>query len=124
MTRLGRRPLGEKLVERVEGSSLAKRRLATILETLSGKTPVDQACQRLGIRSTMFFKLRGAWLQGAACLLEPRPLGRPPRQDPADPRIAELEAEVQRLQVELRASRVREELARVLPRRRAKKKRL
>lgn len=124
MTRRGRRPLGEKLVERVEGSPLAKRRLATILETLSGKTPIDQACQRLGIRSTMFFKVRGAWLQRAASLLEPRPLGRPPRQETADPRIAELEAEVRQLQVELKASRVREELGHALPRRRAKKKRL
>jgi transposase InsO family protein len=45
---------------------------------------VPEACRRLGIGESRFHDLRGAWLQEALELLEPRPLGRPPRAaDPA-----------------------------------------
>jgi hypothetical protein len=117
MTRRGRKPTGPQLVEHLEGSAHAKTRLKVILETLSGKRTIPDACEELGIHDTMFHRLRSAVLQTALDRLEPRPLGRPPQPvSPEDQRAAELETEKRQLQIELRAAEVRRELAEKLPR--------
>ena len=66
----------------------------------------------------MFHRMRMEVLQTALERLEPRPLGRPPLQSPwpQDVRVAELEAENERLRMELKAAEVRRELAEKLPR--------
>jgi len=118
MTRMGRKPLATGHVVRLEGSEPAKQRLTVLLETLRGELPVPEACQRLGIGESRFHELRGEWLQEALELLEPRPLGRPPRSaDPAplQARIRALESENQTLRQQLTAVEVRRELAEVLP---------
>ena len=79
MTRMGRKPLATGHVDRLQGSEPAKQRLTVLLETLRGELPVPEACARLGIGESRFHALRGAWLQEALELLEPRPLGRPPQ---------------------------------------------
>jgi len=68
------------LVERLDGSERAKTRLRVILETLSGQRTIPDACEELGIQETMFHRVRSEVLQTALDRLEPRPLGRPPRQ--------------------------------------------
>jgi outer membrane murein-binding lipoprotein Lpp len=69
-------------------------------------------------------------LEAAVAALEPGPIGRPPQPvDPQAAQIAELEARIQQLELELKASRLRAELASALPARaderspRGKKKR-
>jgi len=117
MTRRGRKPTGPQLLDRLDGSAHAKTRLRVILESLAGRSTIPEACEELGIQETMFHKLRSEVLQTALNRLEPRPLGRPPqRLTPEDRRAAALEDELRQLRVELKASRIREELAEKLPR--------
>ena len=104
-------------MERLEGSEHAKGRLKVILETLSGQRTIPEACELLGIQESMFHKMRTQVLQTALGRLEPRPLGRPPQLPSAEAqRIAELEDELSRQGTELRAARIRQELAEKLPR--------
>jgi hypothetical protein len=118
MARRGRKPTGAQLVEHLEGSEHAKSRLKVILETLSGRRTIPDACEALGIQESMFHKIRSQVLQTALGRLEPRPLGRPPQlSSPEAQRVAELEAELARQRVDLKAAQIRQELAEGLPRR-------
>jgi hypothetical protein len=115
MSRAGPKPQGPALVRHLEGSPLAKERLEVILQTLAGQLSVGEACQRLGIREAMFFKLRTKVLEAGLARLEPRPLGRPPHhRTAAEERSIELEQQVEELQAELKIAAVREEVAQVL----------
>jgi transposase-like protein len=123
MARRGRKPIGTNLVERLDGSERAKARLKAILETLSGVRSIPEVCEDLGINESMFHRVRGEVLQTALERLEPRPLGRPPSTrsagappPPEELRLAQMEEENLRLQVELKAAEVRRELADKLPR--------
>jgi hypothetical protein len=117
MARRGRKPTGANLVEGLEGSQRAKLRLKAILETLSGQRTIPDACDELGIQETMFHRVRSEVLQTALNRLEPRPLGRPPRQSSLqDGRISDLEQANLQLRVELQAAEIRRELAENLPR--------
>jgi hypothetical protein len=98
MTRVGRKPLGPDLVEHLEGSQQAKQRLETILETIVGRLTIEQACKRLGIGSARFHNLRTEVLEAGLARLEPRPMGRPPRQPTANEvKCVELEHRVEEL---------------------------
>lgn len=117
MTRMGRKPQGSELVERLSGSDHAKARLKVFLETLSGELTVDEACRRLDICPSRFFEQRMAWLHESIDLLEPRAAGRP-RQ--AEPTLSAEEAQALRqrvLELEARAAavEVQAELVRTLP---------
>lgn len=112
----GRKPLGPRLAQHLDGSSGAKERLEVILETLAGRLPVAGACQRLGIGEAMFHRLRTEVLQAGLARLEPRPLGRPPRPTSVEAdAIARLNHEVQDLHLELKTTRVQLEIAQTLP---------
>lgn len=116
MTRRGRKPLATRHVDGLCGSQRAKLRLQTILKTMQGEMTVAQACQVLGVGESRFHALRNEWLQAALALLEPRPLGRPPRVvSPETEQISQLQAENERLRQEQNTAEVREELARVMP---------
>jgi len=112
----GRPPEGEERVERLEGSERAKRRLKACLATLAGKQKVASASSALGISEAAFYKYRARWLQDALGCLEPRPAGRPRAAAAEEPGETEsLREEIRRLQRELRASQVREQLALAMP---------
>jgi hypothetical protein len=102
-------------VEQLSGSAEAKRRLILILLTLAGEQTTSAAGQLLGITRRRFDALRRQFLVSALNDLEPRPPGRPGRQRVEDRQVSRLEAQVQRLQVDLRAAEVREEIALALP---------
>jgi hypothetical protein len=90
--------------------------LEVILETVSGKLTIREACDRLGIEEAMFFRLRMQALEGALGRLEPRPAGRPRQSSsPESERISELERELEDKKSELRAADVRVEVAQVMP---------
>lgn len=112
----GRPPLGAGHVERLEGSPLSKQRLALIVRTLAGELTVDEACAQMGVSPAQFHRLRERALEGALAALAPGTPGRPPVAEPPPPsRIAELEAEVRDLKIDLRASQLREEIAVLMP---------
>lgn len=113
----GRPPDVAALVERLEASAGAKRKLLLFLETIAGKRRAVQASAELGITEVGFHVRRKQFFQEAVRLLEPRRLGRPPKaESPAEERIAMLEEELRELRRELRAREVREEIALTMPR--------
>ncbi len=112
----GRRTSGSKLVETMDGSRHAKKRLKLILDTLSGKSTIVEACAALGINEAAFHKLRRRTLEESLQRLEPRPPGRRAQErSPEDERIEALEDEVRLLRLDLQAAQVREELALTMP---------
>ena len=112
----GRPPRGPKLVQGLEGSAHARRRLEAVLETIAGGMTVREACERLGIGQTAFHKMRAKALGAALASLEPKALGRPPRRvDEKNRRIAELGSEIERLKKAVVTSQVKEELALAMP---------
>src|SRR5262245_36492730 len=76
MTR-GRKPAWAELVNRLDGSTVAKARLRALLETLAGRQTVAAACLGLGLSERRFHALRDRILQAGLAGLEPRPAGRP-----------------------------------------------
>jgi len=115
--RVGRKPLSTAHVDRLCGSARAKDRLRIVLETLRGVLTIPDACQLLELSEAQFHHLRHVWLQEALELLEPRRVGRPPKQEDAAEltrHCAQLEAEVSQLRAEVRGVQVREEIARIL----------
>ena len=112
----GRPPLRAGHVEQLEGAPVSKQRLALILRTLSGELTVDQACAEMGVSPAQFHRLRERALEGALAALAPGTPGRPAAAPPTPPsRVAELEAEVRDLKIDLRASQLREEIAVLMP---------
>lgn len=112
----GRPPEGAGLVENLEGSEPAKKRLRVILETIAGEKTVRQACGELGMGKSAFHKLRSEFLRGAVEDLEPKSAGRPRKEvSPEEERVENLEAEVRRLRAELDVSHVKEELMLAMP---------
>ncbi len=118
----GRKPLELAHVDALDGSERAKQRLRVFLETLQGDLSVAEGCQRLGVHESYFHELRHRWLQEALWLLEPQPVGRPPRKPPSAESAeaadvardnTRLAAEAESLREALRAAAVREEIARI-----------
>src|SRR5262249_58153344 len=85
-----------------------------LLEPWAGGCGVQDACTRLQISEPRFHQLRTQVLQAGLERLEARPAGRPRCPAPAE-RLQTLEATVAELEVELQATRAREEIALVLP---------
>lgn len=113
----GRKPLGEQLVDRLDLSEQAKDRLRVVLETLAGKRSIAEACEDLGISESQFHAIRNRAITAAGAAIEPKPAGRPPKEAPTpeQARIAALERELAETRFELEASRLREEIAVVMP---------
>jgi hypothetical protein len=112
----GRPPEGPGLVERLDGPEDDRRRLRVILETISGQRTIASACEELGIKPARFHVLRTQALQAALDGIAPGSAGRPPKPDETpDPKVTELEAKVRDLDLELRASEVREQIALTMP---------
>jgi transcriptional regulator with XRE-family HTH domain len=112
----GRHPQGVELVAKLSGSDQARERLQVILEVVAGRCRAQHACARLGLGEDRLRQIRKAALQGALEALEPKAAGRPRcREEVTAGRVAELEAQVAELGQELQLSRVREEVARILP---------
>jgi hypothetical protein len=112
----GRPPEGPRLADRLDAPDDDRRRLRVILETIAEKRTVASACEELGIKPARFYELRTQALQGAIEAIAPGSAGRPPRPDTSpDPKIVELEAKVRDLDLELRATQVREQIALTMP---------
>ena len=117
MAHRGRKPLAASHVEHLSGSETAKQRLEMILKTMLGEVTVAEACSELGIGESWFHALRNQWLQEALALLEPRRVGRPPKQPESDEtrQIAQLEETVKELEQQVDVADVRREIGEILP---------
>jgi hypothetical protein len=116
MVQRGRPTSVASIVGRLKGSLAAKQRVLVVLENLGGTLPVAEACRRLCFSRTLFRRYREALLLAAIQILEPRPRGRPVRRPPAaSRRILELEEKNRLLEEDLAFTRVREELALLVP---------
>ena len=116
MAKRGRRTSAGSIVGRLEGPPLAKERVLAVLGNLGGTLPASEAAGKLRLSSAMFRRLRELLLVASLGALEPRRRGRPARVVPGHAReLRRLEARVSDLEEELALSRVREEIALVLP---------
>jgi len=115
MARRGRPPKGTELIPSLDGSEQAKLRLSLILQTLAGQITVEDAAAQLGIGRSRFFALRDELLQQSLNSLEPKPTGRPPKDEPQSEKVVQLQQEIDTLKVDLRAAQIREELALLMP---------
>ncbi len=112
----GRPVKGSGLVDGLSGSADAKLRLKLIIETMTGKTAIGEACRQLGICASRFHAMREEALAGALSGLEPSPAGRPPKSRPEDdPERASLRRELDMARLELQAARIREQIAISMP---------
>lgn len=112
----GRKARGPECVRDLPGDAEAKRRLEVILRIIAGELRVRAAAVTLGISTQYLHGLRDEVLQASLAQLTPRPLGRPRRRlTPEQQRMAELEAEVERLRRALTTSQLRTEIAVLLP---------
>jgi hypothetical protein len=73
----GRKPPGPEIVDRLQGSPQAKRRLRAILQTVAGDQGVAQASADLNRTPQRFHTLRSLALQAALDALELGRAGRP-----------------------------------------------
>lgn len=112
----GRPVKGSGLVDGLDGSADAKLRLKLILETVSGKSTIEEACRELGIGESRFHAMREAALAKMLAGLEPSPAGRPPKVKPEDdPERENLRKELFQAKLELQAARIREQIAISMP---------
>jgi hypothetical protein len=112
----GRRADSSSLVAQLPGSRRARQRLDLMLQTLKGVCTIPQAARALGIARSRFCRQRQEMLQAALESLEPKPRGRPPLEVSAQQQqIADLQAQVQALKIDLQAAQIREQLALLLP---------
>lgn len=74
----GRPPKGPDLVDRLQGSDEAKKRVKIVLQTISGTLPVKEACEILAVSESRFHQIREEILLKALRSQEPQPKGRPP----------------------------------------------
>jgi transposase-like protein len=113
---MGRPCKGPSLVDGLEGSDEARRRLRIVLETISGQQTVADACAALGIGEAAFHKMRTQALESAIAGLEPGTPGRPRREEPPEAaQVREMEKKLFELKVDLRAAQIREEIAVMMP---------
>lgn len=112
----GRPVKGPSLVESLEGTEGAKKRLRVVLETIAGEKSVEEACQELGIGKSAFHQIRARVMQGALRDLEPKPAGRPAVvASESEEKIARLEKELDEARLQLQVAHVREELLLGMP---------
>jgi hypothetical protein len=112
----GRKPSGPEVVDEMTGSEQARLRVKTVLQTMTGKLRVQDACEVLELSEQRFDQLRVEALQAAIAALETKPAGRRP-QSAEDAEIAKLKQQVAELEGQLQTALLRAELAATLPRR-------
>lgn len=112
----GRPRKGGELALRAAGSAEAKHRARVILEALRGDLTVEEACEEMGVSEARFYQLRDRFVAEGVTGLEPGLGGRPRKAPPEDAALQALQARVERLELELKAAQLREQIALVLPR--------
>lgn len=99
------------MVDNLEGSAFAKKRVRVVLETITGAKTIDEACEELGIERTRLYELRDELLVRMIESAEPGRPGRPRRQQEELVKADEVLEENRRLARENQVLRAREEMA-------------
>jgi hypothetical protein len=116
MAAAGRPPKKLGHIDGLEGPATDKQRLGVILETITGAKTVRQACEELAVSEARLHELRRQVLQGGLAGLAPGRPGRPKKEKPAEPDgVRELKRQIRELELELRFSQTREEIAMTMP---------
>jgi hypothetical protein len=110
----GRPMVGVDLVERLAGPRGQRRQLRILLGTIVGTLTIAQACAELRVGRARFHQLRWRVLEGSFAALGPRPRGRPPRPGPS-PEVQQLQARIDELELALRTTALRSEIALTMP---------
>jgi len=111
----GRPVIGVDLIDRIDGPRVLRRRVRIVLATLTGALTIAQACAELGVGRTRFHSLRWQVLAGAMDALKPRPRGRPRVIPEESPEVRALQARIRELEVALRTTALRSEIALTMP---------
>jgi transposase-like protein len=122
---VARKTSPKRLVGNLDGEASTKAQLETILDVLADRKSVADACRELSVSEATFHRLREKVLGAALEALVPKKAGRPPKAPPAPAEVEELKRTLRETRIELEASRIREEIALVMPhllKRDAKKK--
>ena len=90
---MSRPPLGPALIDKLEGSTDAKRRARLVVETLAGLVSVEDAAQQLDVSPQRFHVLRDDLLSSMIAQAEPKPVGRPPSTPSEDERLEQARQE-------------------------------
>lgn len=123
---MGRKTSAKRLVDSLEGEASTKAQLQAVLDVLAEKKSVADVCTELGIGEATFHRLKERALGAALEALVPGRPGRPPKAPEIPTEVGELKRALRETRIELEASRIREEIALVMPhllkRREVKKK--
>jgi hypothetical protein len=111
----GRPIVGVDLIERLDGPRALRRDVRIVLATIAGGLTIAQACAALGVGRSRFHALRWRVLTGALEALRPRPRGRPRRVVAESSEVRHLKARIQELEVALRTTALRSEIALTMP---------
>lgn len=111
----GRPIAGVDLVDHFDAPRAVRRRVRVVLATVAGQLSIGDACAQLGVRRTRFHTLRAQVLRGALEAVDGRARGRPraPREDATQVRA--LEARIRELELALRTTQLRSEIALTMP---------
>lgn len=96
----GRPTSGPDLVDGLEGSQEAKRKMKVFLQTLEGSKTIGEASELLEINESMVHRLRCRAIEAAIRDLEAKPIGRPRRTGGRAEQVAELEGQIAKLKSE------------------------
>lgn len=112
----GRPVKGSELINNLDGDEESKARLKMILDTIAGKITIKEACEKLQISESRFYKLRTDILQSALFNLEPKPKGRPGIPiDEKDEEIKELKEELRKVRLDNKVLELKSEYAALAP---------
>ena len=111
----GRPRAGLRLVDHLSAPRAARRRVRVVLATLVGELSIAEACTALGVRRARFFALRQQVLRGALDAVVARPRGRPRRPVAEHAEVRALKAQVRELELALRTTLLRSEIALTMP---------
>lgn len=111
----GRPTKGSDIVTKFDASAEAKEKVRLVLDTLAGKTSVQDAAARLNVTETRFHQIRDEILTGMLSAAEPKPVGRPPEPEEDDPEVEALRKKLQEANLMVEISRLRELIAVAFP---------
>jgi transposase-like protein len=112
---MARKTSAKRLIANLEAETAIKVQLKAILEVLAGTKEISEACAELGVSEATFHRLKEKALEGAVEALVPKPAGRPAKTEETPTDVEELKRQLLVARMELEASRVREEIALVMP---------
>lgn len=107
----GRPTKGSEIVTKFEASEEAREKARLVLDTLSGKTSVQEAAEKLGVSEARFHQIRDELLSGMLEAAEPKPVGRPRKEPPVPSEVEDLKEQLAQSKMETRIARLRELLA-------------